>query len=173
MWKKLRKSKKGFSLVELLGVVVLLGILSLIAVPAILNYIQDTRDKTFMINVQSVVNKIKETKAVTDIRYCVLSDLLDDTSSLKAKNVKTLDIIVYQDASQKTKYAVNAISEDEKAIIMTADFDKLTLNKKNEWDKGGDELSQIVTNYLAEGISGNETLKKEIKQCDAILEEIK
>ena len=65
MWNKIKKvknNKKAFSLVELLAVVALVGILFLLAIPAVTHYIEDTKEKTFMINVQTVVNKIKETK---------------------------------------------------------------------------------------------------------------
>lgn len=173
MTNKRKNNKKGFSLVELLGVVVLIGILAIIAVPAIYKYIQDSKDKTFMLNVQSVVKKINETNAISSTNTCVLSDLLGDADEFKAKNIKTLDIIVYLDEDGKRKYAVNAISDDENSIIMTADFDKLELNKKSEWDKGGEELNKIVANYLERVLSNDNTFKEEIKKCDAVLEEIK
>ena len=177
MWNKIKKvknNKKAFSLVELLAVVALVGILFLLAIPAVTHYIEDTKEKTFMINVQTVVNKIKETKATTDIKYCILSDLLDDTKEFKAKNVKTLDIIVYQDESNKTKYAVNAMSTDEKTVIITTDFDKLSLNKRSEWAEGKEALNNLVTEYITHALDEEENiLKKEIELCDGILEEIK
>ena len=173
MRKKNKSSEKGFSLIELLGVVTLIGILAIIAVPTIFTHIQNSKDKTFMINVQGVVNKIKETKAVSDIKCCVLSDLLGDSDEFKAQNIKTLDIIVYQDENNKTKYAVNATSGDEKSITMTADFDTLTINDKKEWDKGVEELTKLTTDYFAKALSNEESFKEDVKLCDEILEEIK
>ncbi len=41
------KDKKGFTLVELLAVIVILGILTLITVPIVSNYINDSRQKTY------------------------------------------------------------------------------------------------------------------------------
>jgi len=43
--------KKGFTLIELIGVILLLGIISLIAVPAVSNIIQESKEKTFKASV--------------------------------------------------------------------------------------------------------------------------
>ena len=43
----LRKFKKGFTLVELLAVIVILAIIMLIAIPAVLSTLESARRKTF------------------------------------------------------------------------------------------------------------------------------
>jgi type IV pilus assembly protein PilA len=42
------KKKKGFTLVELLAVIVILAIIMIIAIPAVLNTMQTARKKSFM-----------------------------------------------------------------------------------------------------------------------------
>ena len=39
--------RKGFTLIEILAVIIILGILTLIAVPIVSNYIVDSRNKTY------------------------------------------------------------------------------------------------------------------------------
>ena len=46
--------KKGFTLIELISVIVVLGVLALIAVPMVLTQINDTRKETYRASVRSV-----------------------------------------------------------------------------------------------------------------------
>ena len=48
--------KKGFTLVELMAVIILLGALSLVAVPAVNHYIESSREKSY----EATVSKLKE-----------------------------------------------------------------------------------------------------------------
>ena len=66
------------------------------------------------------------------------------------------------------------MSTDEKTVIITTDFDKLSLNKRSEWAEGKEELNNLVTEYITHALDEEENvLKKEIELCDGILEEIK
>jgi prepilin-type N-terminal cleavage/methylation domain-containing protein len=49
--KNLVANKKGFTLIELIGVILLLGIISLIAVPAVSNIIQQSKKEAFRASV--------------------------------------------------------------------------------------------------------------------------
>jgi len=53
------KKKKGFTLVELLAVIVILAIIMIIAIPAVLNTMQTARKKSFMEYVQKVYNTVQ------------------------------------------------------------------------------------------------------------------
>ncbi|WP_084710699.1 competence type IV pilus major pilin ComGC [Ornithinibacillus californiensis] len=56
MLKRMFKNQKGFTLVELLAVIVILGIILAIAVPAIGNVIGDSEDKAHEANLELIKN---------------------------------------------------------------------------------------------------------------------
>lgn len=47
-------NKKGFTLVELIGVIVILGVLSLIAVPTVLSSIQNSKAKAYDVSIKNI-----------------------------------------------------------------------------------------------------------------------
>ena len=49
-------SKKGFTLVELLAVITILGLIGLLTIPAVNKIIRDNREKTVKINVDTILN---------------------------------------------------------------------------------------------------------------------
>ena len=52
-------NKKGFTLVELLAVVVILGVLLMIAVPSVTNIINSSRDKAFLSQAKLAVENVE------------------------------------------------------------------------------------------------------------------
>ena len=56
--KKLLRNKKGFTLIELIVVILILAILAAILVPSILNYVQEANDSAAQANARSVYSEI-------------------------------------------------------------------------------------------------------------------
>ena len=48
-------NKKAFTLIELLAVIIILGILMLIAIPSVTNYINNSRKSTYVTTVNELV----------------------------------------------------------------------------------------------------------------------
>ena len=65
------KNEKGFTLVELLAVIVILGLLMAIAIPSVTKYITQSRKKTLISSVDSYVTAV--TTAVNDNEFGALS----------------------------------------------------------------------------------------------------
>lgn len=66
MFKKTRLNKKGFTLVELLAVIVVLAIIMVIAIPSVMDSMQNARQGAFKIQAEKVLNKAQE-KYSTDL----------------------------------------------------------------------------------------------------------
>ena len=80
--KKMLKNKKGFTLVELLAVIVILAIIMVIATQQIGKVISDARSNSFIDTYQMVVKQIKTYIAEDDISS-ILCDSSTDASCLK------------------------------------------------------------------------------------------
>lgn len=63
MLKRFLKNEKGLTLIELLAVVVILGIIAAIAVPAIGKIIDDSREKAVVSDALQIINAAKIAKA--------------------------------------------------------------------------------------------------------------
>ena len=68
----MRRNNKGFTLVELLAVIVILGLLMAIAIPSVTKYITQSRKKTLISSVDSYVTAV--TTAVNDNEFGAMSD---------------------------------------------------------------------------------------------------
>ena len=67
----MKRNNKGFTLVELLAVIVILGLLMAIAIPSVTKYITQSRKKTLMSTMDSYVTAV--TNAVNDNEFGALS----------------------------------------------------------------------------------------------------
>ncbi len=75
------KNKKGFTLVELLAVIVILAIILAIAIPSITSIVASTKQSSFESNVKMLIKGIE---------YKILENPGYDTSTLDETNVDTI-----------------------------------------------------------------------------------
>lgn len=70
------KNKKGFSMIELVVVITLLGVVSLIAIPAFKNIKEDSREKICKENIENMLDTYRQEKTTNP--ELQLNDFLTD-----------------------------------------------------------------------------------------------
>ncbi|MGN0632955.1 MAG: prepilin-type N-terminal cleavage/methylation domain-containing protein [Oscillospiraceae bacterium] len=74
----MKKSQKGFTLVELVVVIAIIGVLAAILVPSMLNYVKKSRLKTANSNAKTAYNAVAENFADAETNGYALSAVLTD-----------------------------------------------------------------------------------------------
>ncbi len=85
----MKKSQKGFTLVELVVVIAIIGVLAAILVPSMLNYVKKSRLKTANSNAKTAYNALAENFAEAETQGYPLKDVLkaDDPAPLTGEAV--------------------------------------------------------------------------------------
>ena len=105
----MKKKNKGFTLVELLAVIVILAIIMIIAIPAVLDTMQTARRKTFKEYILKVSNATQD-KYMKDeltngtVNQCFVYDITKDLGLPSTGNYKGYTIVTTNGNDEKTVY---------------------------------------------------------------------
>ena len=131
--------KNGFTLVELLAVITLIGILGLITVPVINNTIKNSRKKAFKETLNAIVESAKIYNADTD--YLVITEengiyVLDKNLKYENKSEILDGQLYYQLGRYRFDYVYSkyycAWGDIEEIEIYDIKSDECAINKKEE-----------------------------------------
>ncbi len=98
MLNKFMKNKKGFTLIELVVVVAILGVLALLIVPNVTNRISEAKEAVLEANIKVINNAIKLYYAMEG-NYPTLEETDDDDGKL-GKIIEVLQAVKYLDAEE-------------------------------------------------------------------------
>ena len=132
--------KKGFTLVELLAVIVILAIISFITVPIVIDIINDTKESVKLKNIQNIEKAAK--------LYAISESNLSDEEIKKEITIRQLIDLGY-------------IEDAESEILDKKVFIKLVNNEYDIYYEGRDMLGDYST--LKELIEKNNNIKKNVK----------
>ncbi len=89
--------KKGFTLIELLAIIVVIGIVALIAIPNVLNVIENSQKKAFLLDSRNIFNIVNQ--YVTDSGISGRFTINNGKASVDGMEIPTSDLKI-----EKTQY---------------------------------------------------------------------
>lgn len=118
--KKRIKNEKGLSLVELLAVIVILAIVSAIAIPAIGNIINNSRDKAVLSDYQSLISTAKI--AYVDGECAGADGCTADSLDFKSDKIDTSKAVIKFDTNGVASIATTGQKNDFKGKRLTTKY---------------------------------------------------
>ena len=175
---------KGFTLVELLAVIVILAIIMIIAIPNVLNVMEQSKKKSFITFAQKINKQIQE-KYLQDSMtksypisngYNYISYNIDELGISSVGNYRGVASILIDTRGSEESFFVQIILADDDYYIVydakkefgSADLDVASLSKTSEVE------SQLVasgmTNFKVKNFVNKELLKNVIENygCNTI-----
>jgi len=147
---KMKKiNSKGFTLIELLAVITIMGILMLVAIPAVSRTIENSRRDTFMNTAKSYVNAIKNAVAA--------DELYVGTEALSAKPA---GYYYYQFTTRSTALTVAT----GVTITATTATDLMEQGGKSSW--GNSDVTGVVAIHKTVGAGGRTSYEYAVAMVD-------
>ena len=111
---KIKKKKKGFTLVELLAVIVVLAIIMIIAIPAVVESMNNAKKGSFKIYAQRALgkteNRDENRKKISNTCYCYTLAGIGLTSSGNFKGYVTVSLDAKREATYRVTLTDNSYS---------------------------------------------------------------
>lgn len=160
-------NKKGFTLVELLGVITILSIIMLIAIPNITSVLDKNKRQNYLVDAKKLITQteyeirrgeIEKPKTNEILRvslnYLGTSDVSKDPDGNAYNLEESFVVVVRKDGY--LKYYVNLVSTKGKGIKLTS---KESLDGENKLNLIG-EVSGVIDSYIRSTVGVSGTIKE-------------
>lgn len=113
--KRLRKNKKGFTLIEIIVVVVILAVLFAVAVPSVMKYMNEADDAKYMADGHSVLQSVQIEMAKAYAGDNVIT-------------VEEMEAVLNEAENQDNQFTVTDVKVYEDGANVTQTNDEITIN---------------------------------------------
>lgn len=169
----MKKNNKGFTLVELLAALVILGVLSLLALPTVINLLGNSRDKLYVTDAKKLISQAEykfrvassEIEKPDDGECLVLSMIYLDNSDFdnppnNGEYVREASYVVIKNNSGNYEFAVQLVEEVNensfKGVELTRDIDLDTNSTKHVVSFKKDGLYFVESNTVMGKYNGSQ-----------------
>ena len=153
------KNNKGFTLVELLAVIVVLAVITVIGVTTVLPYMRDAREKAFRVEATEIIKSAQKAVELADLGELSVGS---DTNSCVKNNTYCFTV---SELKQLAVYDSKSDAYVGKVLVAVDGVNKtytLYVKKSNEFRIIGSQMED----YTKYGVINNAAWESEYESCD-------
>lgn len=138
--KKILCSRKGFTLLELIVVIIIVGILASIAVPLYLHYTEISKVREALGMMKAIITSQKVEKMKTLNYYTATGDTTSAIFLQKGIDIRDSVYFFYETTFDADTFTITATATAESGITGTISYDSAT----NSWSSTGDITEEML-----------------------------